>query len=49
MKQFFTDDDLSDLLSELEQQEDDFEPVEDEEVEASNRRYREIIQKHKNS
>lgn len=49
MKQFFTDDDLSDLLSELEQEEVDFEAMENEiEMEASNKRYREIIQKHKN-
>ncbi len=49
MEQFFSDDDLVDLLSELEQEESEFEAMEDEmEMEASNRRYMEIIKKHKN-
>ena len=46
MEQFFTDDDLFDILEELDQEQ--VEISEDEaEMEASNRRYREIIQKHK--
>ena len=46
---FFSDDDLSDLLGELEETENELEMTEEEkaEMEASNRRFREIIQKHK--
>lgn len=48
MEQFFTDDDLADLLFELDQEESEIEILEDEmEMEASNRRYEEIIKKHK--
>lgn len=46
---FFSDDDLSDLLGELEETETEIEMTEEEkaEMEASNRRFREIIQKHR--
>lgn len=47
MEQFFTDDDLLGLLEELEQDESAEEEIGEEEIEASSRRYREIIQKHK--
>ncbi|MBO5486662.1 MAG: hypothetical protein J5988_07015 [Eubacterium sp.] len=48
MEQFFTDDDLADLLTELDQEESEIEILEDEmEMKASNRRYEEIIKKHK--
>jgi hypothetical protein len=46
MEKLISDDDLFDLLAELEEEE----PVEeelDEEMEASNRRYQEIIKKHR--
>ena len=44
---FFSDDDLSDLLGELEETEIEMTEEEKAEMEASNRRFREIIQKHK--
>lgn len=47
MKDFYSDDDLKDLLAEMEEsglQED----AEDEEMLASQRRYEEILKKHKN-
>ncbi len=47
MEQFFSDDDLMGLLEELDQEESETVEAVDEEIEASNRRYREIIQKHK--
>lgn len=46
MEKFLTDDDLFGLLEELEQEEAEIEIMEVE-MEASNRRYEEIIQKHK--
>ncbi len=46
MEQFLTDDDLFGLLDELDQEETELEELEGE-MEASNRRYEEIIQKHK--
>lgn len=46
MEQFLTDDDLFGLLDELEQEEAEIEVLEGE-MEASNRRFEEIIQKHK--
>lgn len=49
MEMFFTDDDLLDLLEELDEQEAEIELIESElELEASNRRYEEIILKHRN-
>lgn len=45
MEQIFTDDDLFGLLEELEQEEAEIEIIEVE-MEASNRRYEEIIRKH---
>lgn len=49
MEDFLTDDDLFGLLDELNQTDAELEKLEnDEEMEASNRRYEEIIQKHKN-
>lgn len=48
MEQFFTDDDLFGLLEELGQEETENGELEiDAEMEASNRRYEEIIRKHK--
>lgn len=47
MEQFLTDDDLFGLLEELEQEEAEIEIMEDE-MEASSRRFEEIIKKHKN-
>lgn len=46
MEQYISDDDLFGLLDELDSQELADEPV-DEEMEASNRRYQEIIKKYK--
>lgn len=46
MEQFLTDDDLFGLLEELDQEEAELEFLEVE-MAASNRRYEEIIQKHK--
>jgi hypothetical protein len=46
MEQILTDDDLFGLLEELEQEETEIEIMEVE-MEASNRRFEEIIQKHK--
>lgn len=46
MEQFLTDDDLFGLLDELEQDEAEIEIMEVE-MEASNRRFEEIIKKHK--
>ena len=48
MEQFLTDDDLFGLLEELDQEEAEIQELEFElEMEASNRRYEEIIQKHR--
>ena len=48
MEQFLTDDDLLGLLEELDQEDAEIEELEFEmEKEASNRRYEEIIQKHR--
>ena len=48
MEQFLTDDDLLGLLEELDQEDAEIEELEFEmEMEASNRRYEEIIQKHR--
>ena len=48
MEQFFTDDDLFGLLEELDKEEAAIEEMEEDlEVEASNRRYQEIIRKHR--
>lgn len=48
MEQFLTDDDLLGLLEELDQEEAEIQELEFEmEMEASNRRYEEIIQKHR--
>lgn len=46
MEQFLTDDDLLGLLEELDQEDAEIEEFEME-MEASNRRYEEIIQKHR--
>lgn len=46
MEQFLTDDDLFGLLDELEQDEAEIQELEIE-MEASNRRYEEIIKKHR--
>ena len=47
MEQFFSDDDLLGLLEELDQEEAQLEEMEMEiEMQASNRRYEEIIRKH---
>ncbi len=46
MEQFLTDDDLFGLLDELDQEEAEIEIMEVE-MEASNRRFEEIIKKHK--
>lgn len=49
MELFFTDDDLLDLLEELDKQDAEIETLESEiEIEASNRRFEEIILKHRN-
>lgn len=49
METFFTDDDLLDLLQELDDENAEIEVPETEtEMEASNRRYEEIILKHRN-
>lgn len=48
MEQFLTDDDLLGLLEELDQDEADIQEMEFEiEMQASNRRYEEIIRKHR--
>lgn len=48
MEQFLTDDDLLGLLEELDQEDAEIEELEFEmEMEAPNRRYEEIIQKHR--
>ena len=48
METFFTDDDLFDLLEELEQENSEIEILESqEEMQASNRRFEEIILKHR--
>ena len=48
MEQFLTDDDLLGLLEELDQEDAEIEELEFEmEMEAANRRYEEIIQKHR--
>lgn len=48
METFFTDDDLFDLLEELEQENAELEILETEaEMQASNRRFEEIILKHR--
>ena len=48
MEQFLTDDDLLGLLEELDQEDAEIEELEFEmEMEASNSRYEEIIQKHR--
>lgn len=48
METFFTDDDLFDLLEELKQEDAEIEVLETEtEMEASNRRFEEIILKHR--
>lgn len=48
MEQFFSDEDLMDLLEQLDEVEMTALPEEpDEEMEASNRRYMEIIKKHR--
>lgn len=48
METFFTDDDLFDLLEELEQENAELEVLETEaEMQASNRRFEEIILKHR--
>lgn len=50
METFFTDDDLFDLLQELDEENAEIEILETEtEIEASNRRYEEIILKHRNN
>ena len=49
METFFTDDDLFDLLEELDRENAEIELLEtEEEMEASNRRFEEIILKHRN-
>lgn len=48
METFFTDDDLFDLLEELDQENSEIEILETEvEMQASNRRFEEIILKHR--
>ncbi len=50
METFFTDDDLFDLLQQLDEENAEIElPESDTEIEASNRRYEEIILKHRNN
>ncbi|WP_154520229.1 hypothetical protein [Velocimicrobium porci] len=46
-KKLFTNDDLADLFIEFESEENQINGVNDEEMEASERRYKEIIKKHK--
>lgn len=46
IKNLLTDDDLADLFSEFESEENKIENADDEEMEASNRRYEEIIKKY---
>lgn len=49
MENFFTDDDLLDLLEELDEENAEIEMLESEiEMQASNRRFEEIILKHRN-
>lgn len=49
MENFFTDDDLLDLLEELDEENAEIEMIESEiEMQASNRRFEEIILKHRN-
>lgn len=49
MEMFFSDDDLFDLLEELNEQDAEIEVLESQmEIEASNRRFEEIILKHRN-
>ncbi len=48
MEQFFTDDDLFGLLEELDKEEAALDEMEEDlEMEVSNRRYQEIIRKHR--
>lgn len=47
MKDLFSDDDLKDLFAEFEEATKD-EEIDDPEMEASERRFKDIIQKHKN-
>ena len=48
MEQFFTDDDLFGLLEELDKEEAALDEMEEDlEMEASNRRYQEILRKHR--
>lgn len=50
MENFFTDDDLLDLLEELDEENAEIEMLESEiEMKASNRRFEEIILKHRNN
>lgn len=50
MEMFFSDDDLFDLLEELNEQDAEIEVLESQmEIEASNRRFEEIILKHRNN
>lgn len=50
METFFTDDDLLDLLEELDEENAEIEILESEiEMQASNRRFEEIILKHRNN
>ena len=44
---FFKEDDLADLFKEMEESQEGTEVVEDKEMSASQRRYMEIIKKHK--
>lgn len=46
-KRLFTNDDLADLFIEFESEENQIDGMNDEEMEASERRYKEIIKKHK--
>lgn len=46
-KKLFSNDDLADLFMEFESDENKVDGVDDEEMEASERRYKEIIKKHK--
>lgn len=47
MDKLFNDDDLADLLAELEVEKSDVQEEQDPEMEAAQRRYTEIIRKHK--
>ena len=47
MKNLFSDDDLADLMAELEEENSKVPVESDPEMEASQRRYREIIKKHR--